>query len=132
MVGVSSDVEVVSKKSENMVVLSSSQNPSGRNVPFLPNNRCPANTAISIQGTKANTQKNIQNRTSFVVKRCLAFFRNSTSTKKKAMTKNILRFSLLSTSAFFVGGPNCSLFILIMLKQKIQFESILYSFPLNY
>ena len=99
MVGVSSDVEVVSKKSENMVVLSSSQNPSGRNVPFLPNNRCPANTAISIQGTKANTQKNIQNRTSFVVKRCLAFFRNSTSTKKNAMTKNVLRYLLLSTSA---------------------------------
>jgi hypothetical protein len=29
----------------------------------------------------------------------LAFFRNSTSTKKNAITKNVLSFSLLNTSA---------------------------------
>jgi len=91
MVGVSSVTasEVVSNVSDDGKLLEdaplSSQNPSGRNVPFFPNNLLPAKTAMSIHGSKAKTQKKMQNNTSLVVSRCLAFFRNSTSTKKNAM-----------------------------------------------
>ena len=84
MVGVSSELEVESRRSD-VIVESSSQKPSGRNVPFLPKSLLPAKTAMSIQGTNAKIQKKTQNNTSFVVSRCFAFFRNSMSTKKNAM-----------------------------------------------
>lgn len=84
MVWVSSEVEVESRR----IVESSSQNPSGTNVPFFPKSLLPAKTAMSIQGTNAKIKKKIQNNTSFVVRRCFAFFRNSTSTKKNVMFKN--------------------------------------------
>ena len=86
MVGISSEVDVESRTSE-VIVESSSQKPSGRNVPFVPKSLLPAKRAMSIQGTNAKIQKNIQNNTSFVVRRCFAFFRNSTSTKKNAMLR---------------------------------------------